>query len=137
MSSSSDLSLRWSGEGLIFHGGVDGGPQVTLDSGAVEGLSPTQYLLLSLAGCMGIDVQMILEKSRVPLRSLEVRVDGDRAETEPRKFEVIRLTYLLSGPEEEHQAKVDRAIQLSRDKYCSVLHTLNPAIDIRISVERV
>ena len=62
---------------------MDGGPQVTLDSGAVEGLSPTQYLLLSLAGCMGIDVKLILDKSRVPLETMVVKVMGERALTDP------------------------------------------------------
>ena len=136
MSSSSEVVLRWAGEGLVFEGGVDGGPQVTLDSDGSKGASPTQMLLLSLAGCMGVDVQMILEKSRVPVESLEVRIDGDRVDTQPRKFEAIRLTYLISGPLEEHQAKLDRAIQLSRDKYCSVLHSLDPAIAVDVRVER-
>jgi putative redox protein len=137
MSSSSEVVLRWAGEGLVFQGGVDGGPQVTLDSDGSEGPSPTQFLLLSLAGCMGVDVRMILEKSRVPVESLEVRIEGDRAETQPRKFTAIRLTYLLAGPGEEHQSKLDRAIQLSKDKYCSVLHSLDPAIAIDVRVERV
>jgi putative redox protein len=135
--SSSKVVLRWSGEGLVFEGGVDGGPRVTMDSAGAAGPSPTHLLLLSLAGCMGIDVRMILEKSRVPVESLEVVVEGDRAETEPRKFETIRLCYRLAGPGEGDQAKVDRAVQLSKDKYCSVLHTLDPAVAIEIRVERV
>ena len=110
---------------------------VSMDSEGEIGPSPTQFLLLSLAGCMGVDVRLILEKSRVPVESLEVRVDGDRVDGQPRKFEALRLTYLLAGPGEEHQAKLDRAIQLSKDKYCSVLHSLDPAIDIDIRVERV
>ena len=137
MSSSSEVVLRWAGEGLVFQGGVDGGPQVTLDSDGSKGASPTQLLLLSLAGCMGVDVQMILEKSRVPVERLEVRVEGDRVDTQPRRFVAIRLTYLLAGPGEEHQAKLDRAIQLSKDKYCSVLHSLDPAITVDVRVERV
>jgi putative redox protein len=137
MGASSEVVLRWSGEGLVFQGGVDGGPQVTMDSEGAAGPSPTHLLLLSLAGCMGIDVRLILEKSRVPVESLEVVVEGDRADTQPRKYEAIRLRYRLSGPGEEHQSKLDRAIQLSRDKYCSVLHSLNPGIALDIQVERV
>lgn len=137
MSSSSTVVLRWSGEGLVFHGSADGGPVVSMDSEGEVGPSPMQFLLLSLAGCMGVDVRLILEKSRVPVESLEVRVEGDRVDGQPRKFKALRLTYLLAGPGEEHQAKLDRAIQLSRDKYCSVLHSLDPAIDIDIRVERV
>lgn len=132
--SSSRVTLRWTGDGLAFTGGVDGGPQITTDSAGALGPSPTQLLLLSLAGCMGVDVRMILEKSRVPVEALEVVVEGDRVEDPPRRFHTIRLTYRLRGPGEADQAKLDRAVELSRDKYCSVLHTLRPdlALDIRI-----
>ncbi len=137
MSAPSRVVLRWSGEGLVFHGGPDGAPEVTLDSAAAAGPSPTQFLLLSLAGCMGVDVRLILEKSRVPIESLEVEVEGDRVETEPRRFKAIRLTYRLKGPTEADQPKLDRAVGLSRDKYCSVLHSLRPDIDVDVRVERV
>lgn len=133
----SRVVLRWSGDGLVFHGGADGAPEITLDSGATAGPSPTQLLLLSLAGCMGVDVRLILEKARVPVELLEVDVEGDRATEAPRRFEAIRLRYRLRGPTETDQAKVDRAIQLSRDKYCSVLHSLRPDIDIDVRVERI
>jgi len=108
-----------------------------MDSDGEIGPSPMQFLLLALAGCMAIDVRLILEKSRVPLDGLEVRIDGDRAETQPRRFEAIRLTYLVSGPGPEHASRLDRAIRLSREKYCSVLHSLDPGIDIDIRVEGV
>jgi putative redox protein len=130
------VRLRWTGQDLVFRGGADGGPEVVVDSGSKAGASPTQLLLLSVAGCMAIDVKMILEKSRVPLDSLEVEVVGERAETEPKRFLAIQLIYRLSGPLEEHEAKLQRAIDLSRDKYCSVLHTLDPGIDFDISIER-
>ena len=137
--SSSDVRsarLRWVGEGLVFKGSANDGPEITVDSGGELGASPMELLLLSLAGCMAVDVRMILEKSRVPVESLEVEAIGERAETEPRKYRSIRLVYRLSGPAEEHEAKLQRAIDLSRDKYCSVLHSLNPEIDVEIRVER-
>jgi len=129
------VRLRWTGQDLVFLGGADGGPEVVVDSGSTQGASPMQLLLLSLAGCMAIDVKMILDKSRVPLDSLEVEVIGERAETEPKRFLAIQLNYRLSGPLEEHQAKLQRAIDLSKDKYCSVLHTLDPSIDFDIRIE--
>jgi putative redox protein len=133
--SSPSVRLRWS-EGLIFTGGAEGGPQITVDSGGVAGPSPTQLLLTSLAGCMGVDIRMILEKSRVPVEFLEVLVDGDRAGTEPRRFEALRLTCRVRGPGDGDQPKLERAVQLSRDKYCSVLHTLRPDLDLEIHIER-
>lgn len=138
MSSSNirQVRLRWLGEGLAFRGGPDGGPQVTVDSASEEGPAPTHLLLLALAGCMAVDVKMILEKSRVPVDSMEVEAVGLRADTAPRRFLDVRLMYRLSGPADEHEARIQRAIDLSRDKYCSVLHSLDPAIDLAISVER-
>lgn len=135
--SSSEVVLRWRGDGLVFTGGVEGGPQVTLDSDGKAGPSPTQTLLLSLAGCMGVDVRMILEKSRVPLESLEVVVEGDRAPEPPRFFHTVRLTYRVRGPADADQAKLERAVQLSRDTYCSVLHTLRPDLSLDVRIERV
>ena len=131
------VRLRWSGEGLVFRGGPDGGPVATLDSDAKEGLSSTHYLLFALAGCMAVDVKMILEKSRVPIDSLEVEAVGERAETPPRRFEKIQLTYEVRGPLEEHEKRLQHAIDLSRDKYCSVLHSLDPSIEIDIRVRRL
>jgi len=134
--SAAEVRLRWK-EGLTFVGGADGGPQITTASGGGDGPSPTQLLLLSLAGCMGVDVCDILRKSRVPLEELEVVVDGDRAAEPPRRFLALRLTYRIRGPAEEDEAKVERAVQLSRDKYCSVLHTLRPDLDLDIRIERI
>jgi putative redox protein len=131
------IRLRWAGEGLVFEGGPDEGVQYVVDPKGETGQTPMQLLLMSLAGCMAIDVLMILEKSRVPVGSLEVEVIGERAETTPARYVAIKLVYRLSGPSEEDQAKLDRAVALSRDKYCSVLHTLDPEIDFDLSVERV
>jgi putative redox protein len=131
------VRLRWTGEDLVFRGGADGGPEVIVDGASTTGASPMQLLLLSVAGCMAIDVKMILEKSRVPLESLEVEAIGERAEEHPKRFFAVQLIYRLSGPEPEHEAKLQRAIDLSKDKYCSVLHTLDPGIDFDIRVERV
>lgn len=126
------VHLAWAGEGLVFRGGVEGGPQITIDSNAVEGPSPTHTLLLALAGCMAVDVKMILEKSRVPVEAIEVDVSGVRAESAPRKFLSITLTYDVRGPGQGDEKKVQRALDLSRDKYCSVLHSLDPGIQIDI-----
>ncbi|HSH74726.1 MAG TPA: OsmC family protein [Longimicrobiales bacterium] len=124
------VRVRWAGEGLVFHGGPDGGPQVTVDSDAREGPSPTHLLLIALAGCMAVDVKVILEKSRVPVESIEVEAVGERAESAPRRFLNITLTYDVRGPGKEHAKRVRRALDLSRDKYCSVLHSLDPEIEV-------
>lgn len=134
--SSSDAWLRWTGQDLVFRGSAGGAPELVVDSANTAGTSPMGLLLLSLAGCMAVDVVMILEKGRVPLDGVEVRIDGTRADDPPRRYESIRLTYRFSGPAAHHEAKVQRAVDLSRDRYCSVLHTLRPDLELDIRVER-
>ena len=129
--------LRWTGEGLAFRGGPDGGAEIGVDSAGAEGPSPMELLLMSVGACMAIDVLMILEKGRVPVEDLEIETIGVRADEAPKRYESLELIYRISGPAEEHQAKIDRAIDLSRDKYCSVLHTLDSEIDLSIRSERV
>jgi len=131
------VRLRWTGEGLAFRGGPDGGVQMGIDSDGVEGQSPMETLLMALAGCMAIDVLMILEKSRVSVNELEVEAVGRRAETAPKRYESVTLGYRLQGPSDDDRSKLDRAVQLSRDKYCSVLHTLDPGLDVEIRVETI
>lgn len=86
---------------------------------------------------MGVDVRVILEKSRVPVESLLVDVEGDRMEDAPRRFRSVRLTYRLKGPAREDQPKLERAVELSRERYCSVLHTLRPDLIFDVRIERV
>lgn len=129
--------LRWTGRGLVFEGGAPDGPRVVVDGDGVEGASPMDHLLLSLAGCMGADVRQILEKSRVPVESLEVEVEGTRSPTDPRRYEEVRLSYRIRGVGPEHQGRLERAVELSRSTYCSVLHSLRQDIEIQIGIQRV
>lgn len=131
------VSMRWTGDGLSFEGAAPDGPAVVLDSAGKEGPSPMDALLLAVGGCMGIDVVMILEKGRVPLESLEVELEGDRAPDPPRRFTAIRILYRIGGLGPEHQARAQRAVDLSRDRYCSVLHSLDPGTDLDIRIEYV
>jgi putative redox protein len=130
------VELRWTGEGQAFSGaGASGGP-VTIDGDSEDGPGPMDTLLLGLAACMGIDVLMILEKSRVPVEDLSVIVEGERAEKHPRRYTAIRILYSIAGPGEEHEARLQRAVDLSKDRYCSVLHSLRTDIDITVAIDR-
>ena len=90
---------------------------------------------MSLGGCMGIDIQAILEKGRIPIETLEVSMEGDRAGSLPKRFTAVRMTVRIQGPQEGDLPKVERAVQLSRDKYCSVFHSLQPDLDVDIQIE--
>lgn len=129
------VRLRWTGEGLVFRGGPDDGVQITVDSDGEQGQTPMQLLLMALGSCMAVDVRMILEKSRVPVEALEVEAVGVRASEPPRRYLSLELVYRVSGPTAEHDAKLERAVALSRDRYCSVLHSLAPDIELDIRIE--
>ena len=137
MSSSKEGFLRWTGEGRVFSGQIGSGPTVTIDSASKAGPSSTESLLLGLMGCMSIDLLVVLEKGRVTLNSLETRVEAERAPDPPKYFTRVRLTFVLDGPSPEDRPKVDRAIKLSREKYCSVLHSLRPDLEFETAVEGV
>ena len=110
---------------------------MVVDGDAATGPSPMDLVLMGLAACMAIDVRVILEKSRVPLDGLEVYAEGTRAEEAPRRYTAVRLTYRISGVDPSHREKVDRAIQLSRERYCSVLHSLREDLPVEILLEGI
>ena len=122
---------------MEYLGSGDTGPAVILDGKGEKGPGPMHALLLALAGCMAVDVQVILERSRVPFTGLEVEVEGERAPSHPKRYTRVRLVYRVEGPGEEHQAKLDRAVDLSREKFCSVLHSLRDDIQMEIELHRL
>lgn len=128
--------LRWTGEDLRFDAGGFGGPAMFIDDTGASGPSPMDALLMGVAGCMAIDVLMIARKSRVEIDSLEVEAEGDRAESDPRRFTRVRLAFRVDGPAEADDPRLQRAIELSRDKYCSVLHSLREDIEFDVRLER-
>jgi putative redox protein len=83
------------------------------------GVGPMQLLLVALAGCTGIDIVSILQKKRLDLTDLQVRVRGKRAIEHPMIWTDIHLTYLIWGDALQPR-DVEQAIQLSEEKYCSV-----------------
>lgn len=130
------VSLRWNGTGMEYRGLTEGGGAALLDGRGKAGPTPMEALLLALAGCMAADVQVILERSRVPFRGLEVQAEGERAPEHPKRYTRISLVYRVAGPGEEHQGKLERAVELSREKFCSVLHSLRPDVPVDIRIER-
>lgn len=123
--------LVWKG-GLRFEGHADH-VAMTLDGDRQAGLSPIQALAASLAGCMAIDVVQVLTKGRLPLDALRAHLVGERADQEPRRLVRVDLHFVVSG--EIPSDRVERAIALSRERYCSVWHSLRPDIEFRTSFE--
>jgi putative redox protein len=131
----SAVTLRWTGTGLRFEGGRVDGPHILVDSDGAAGPSPTTVLMLALAGCMAVDMVDIAAKMRLPLTGLDVALEGERRETPPRRFTAMRLRFATTGVAPADEPKLRRAIELSRDKYCSVWHTLKDDIDLGIELE--
>ena len=121
-------TLIWQ-QGLRFAGSESGGPAITVDGDNVMGPGPMLTLLLAAAACSGSDVVLILEKMRVNLHGLRIEVVGTRREEEPRRYVAIHLDYHLGG-EGIDPVKARRAIDLSLEKYCSVIHSLAPDIAV-------
>jgi putative redox protein len=124
------LNLTWQG-GERFSGTSDGGVSMTLDGKRGAGPSPVQAVAFALAGCMAIDVADVIEKGRLPMTALTCEMSAFRAAATPRKITGFDLRFLVKG--DVPADRVARAIELSREKYCSVWHSLNPAIDFKTS----
>lgn len=127
------VALEWRGQ-LRFTARA-GALETLLDGNAQLGLSPVQALVSALAGCMATDVVHILEKGRQPLRALNAEAVVVRAEADPRRMVKVDLRFRVEGaiaPE-----KVERAIALSRETYCSVWHSLRTDIQLTTSFEMV
>jgi putative redox protein len=121
-------TLNWQ-QGLRFTGSEPGGPAITVDGDNVVGPGPMLTLLLAAAACSGSDVVLILEKMRVNLRDLRIEIVGTRREEDPRRYVAIHLDYRLGGDGID-PVKARRAIDLSLEKYCSVIHSLAPDIAV-------
>ena len=125
------VTMRWTA-GLRFEGGPAGRPAIAVDGDGQEAVSPVELLLLSAATCSAADVVGILQKQRVDLQALDVVVSGTRRDEYPRRFTAIHLRFTVRGVGVD-EAKARRAVDLSLEKYCSVMASLAP--DIRVSYD--
>lgn len=96
--------------------------------GQGEGVRPMEMLLMSLAGCSAMDVLLILNKQRQPIVDLTIDVEGQRADAVPAVYTDIHLVFTATG--DLDATKLDRAVALSMEKYCSVTKMLEPTVRI-------
>ena len=123
------IELVWEHD-LVF-GGRSGDVILTLDSASAAGPSPMQALAFALAGCMAMDVVHILRKGRHDLQGLKADLTGERAGEEPRRFTAMTLHYTVTGNVPAEQ--IERAIALSKEKYCSVWHSMRQDITFEVT----
>ena len=122
--------IALAGKGDSKHWVVMDGPEKF--SGLEAGSRPMELFLISLAGCTGMDVVSLLEKMRVKLDDFKMEVEAERAETHPKVFTKIRMEYLLFGKDIDPE-KVEKAIDLSQNKYCPASAMLKKTVDITTS----
>lgn len=119
---------------LYFIGTTQRGYEVEFDVRYEEGCSPTETLLLSIAGCLSIDVVHILRKMRCDITKFEISAEGTRKPDPPQHYTSVDMMIYISG-EGITPKKIDRAITLSKEKYCSVYHSLRKDIEVNINYE--
>jgi putative redox protein len=126
------VTVKWI-ESMLMTGVDSRGRPVTIgwqhDKEPVwTGLKPSDLLLLAAASCSAYDVVNILTKQREPMEGLEISCTGEQEEEPPYQFTKIHLHFAVKGA--VNPKKVEKAIQLSEEKYCSVTNTLKHGVEI-------
>ena len=110
---------------------TDSGHRIVVDTEEENaGARPMEFLLVALAGCAGMDIISILRKKRQDVTAYEVHIHGLRAEEHPKVYKEITIEHILSGHNIQ-AAAVQRAIQLSQEKYCGVGNILDKTAKIK------
>ncbi|MDH5202372.1 MAG: OsmC family protein [Nitrospirota bacterium] len=118
-------------KGMVFTERMSG-CLVDYDPTRKEGCVPTDTLLVSIAGCLAIDVVTFLRKMKVEITGFEIEISGQRNPTPPQYFKSVEMVIHISGKNITSK-KLDRAISLSQEKYCSVSHTLRKDTPLKVS----
>lgn len=123
--------------GCSFVGKADSNHWISIDTskdafGSGAASTPMELVLFSLGSCSGCDVVSILNKKQVVLQGFEINIDAERSETYPKVFTKIHLEYVFYG-KDINPLHVERAITLSKEKYCPVYAMLKPSVSITSS----
>ena len=123
------LGESGSGHSVVMDGAPDAG-------GRNLGVRPMEMLLLGLGGCSAFDVVLILKRGREQVTDCVVELDGERAATDPKVFTKVTMRYIVTGKNLDRN-KVERAVQLSEEKYCSASAMLGKTAAMTTSFEIV
>lgn len=131
------INIEWT-EGLSFEADVMGF-KIPMDAdsefgGKGKGPKPKPLMMVALAGCTGMDVVSLMEKMRVPFEKLNISVVGDITEDHPKRFTKMKVIYEVSGKDLDIK-KIEKAINLSKDKYCGVSASYQKAMDIEHEIK--
>lgn len=135
-----ECTINWlSASGMAFSAETGSGHLLTMDGspdGGGRNLAPRpmETLLAGAGGCTAYDVVLILKRGRHDVRGCQVKVHAERAETDPKVFTKIHLHFTVTGANLP-QAAVERAVQMSHEKYCSATIMLSKTAEVTTSVE--
>ena len=133
-------TIRWVGD-ASFEAETESGHKITMDGppdsgGQNKGPRPMEMLLVGLGGCTSFDVVLILKRSRQDVRDCIVEISAQRAETDPKVFTKIHIKFIVTGKNLD-PTRVERAVKLSEDKYCSASIMLGKTAEITHDIEIV
>jgi putative redox protein len=131
------INVKWTGD-MAFEAIVDE-HRILMDArpevgGKNKGPRPKPLLMVSLAGCTGMDVISILKKMKVEVTGFHMRIIGDLTEDHPKRYTAMRLIYEFTGINLPAD-KIKHAIELSQEKYCGVSATLKNALDLTYEIK--
>jgi len=134
------LQTEWLGK-MAFLAHTDSGRQVLMDAkkesgGLSAGPSPMELVLVALTGCTGMDVVSILSKMKVldEVISFRMEVSSERAQDHPKVYTKIHLKYIFKFKNQPFKEQVEKAVQLSQEKYCSVAGMLKKAAELTYEI---
>ena len=102
--------------------------------GSGKGASPKPFLLMSLAGCTGMDVVSMLQKMRAKFDDLKISVDANLTDEHPKIYDTMHITYKFWGVKESDYPKIEKAVNLSKERYCGVSAMLEKASKLTFEI---
>lgn len=135
---SNKVTTHWKG-GLTFESDNPSGKTVVMDTdidGQDQrfGLSPKAMMLSSLAGCSGLDVISILEKMKVHIDDFKIEILGELTDEHPKYYHSVSVAYHFYGSD-LNKEKIERAVQLSVEKYCGVMEMFRRFADVKTNIQ--
>ena len=137
-----EVKVSWNGpSGMSFRAQTGSGHMVAMDGAPEAGghnlaPRPMEMVLIGTGGCAAYDVVLILKRGREDVRGCDVTLQAERAETDPKVFTKINFHFVVTGRNLK-QAAVERAVQLSHDKYCSASAMLAKTAEMTHTIEIV
>ena len=129
--------LKWIDE-LKFDA-FQNGKTIRIDANPDEltttGVRPKALILSSLAGCTAIDVVELLKKMRVTFSDFSIKVSGELTEDDPKTYRTVKLTYLIKLQNADDKGKVEKAVNLSQEKYCGVTAMVKKFARLQVDIE--